>query len=878
MQQIDLDSILDYRQEYSDIENQTITGDSLTGLCPFHGDRNASFSVNLTNGMYHCFACGAAGNYIKYRATKAGISTKDAYLQILREHGLDENTTQTVKKSRSVRPDTYTVEDYAKEKLLPADWLRSRWSMSEGKDKRVGAFVSLQYYDENQDKTVFRKRYPKGAAQRFAWSNGSKGKLCLYNIWAIEGIRKEGYVVLVEGESDTQTLTHLGIPALGVPGATTFKAEWAKQLQGLQVYVHIEPDNGGATFRQSVLRRLYEGEFLGDVFTFSVGKSGHKDPSDLFIALGGDKDEAARQIRAFMDGAKKVDLDEENTVEAIPGCPVRLQQPEGWIYSEQGISIIEEKTQQPKCVCRTPIILTKRLRNDVGEEKVEVAFRRDGVWQSGIFPRGTIFQARNITALTEMGATVTSENAKQVVSFLSALEAANMDSLPVQEATSHCGWQTGNRFVPGLDGGIVIDAGQSMLRTVSGYCKNGTYEAWLDAMRPRRENPIFRAYMAAAFAAPLLKPLSVRNFILYNWVDAASGKTAALKAALSVWGDPNKLMISFDSTKAALERRASFFCDLPFGIDERQSIGGNQQLLETLVYMLGNGVGRARASKEEVGLQEVVTWRTIAIMTGEEPLTQNSTRGGVFKRMVEIYGAPFESKEDAADTHQTCDSNCGWAGPKYVERLVENIGDLQGDYERWLQQVNSFAGANKREISGGVAVLALADYYAEKWLFGADEETARRKAEKMAREIIEVSTEAEIKDEGSRVWEFVQNWVVSNWKNFQSYENTPIYGWVADDAVCIIPSVLREALENAKFSPRKAMKAFAEKGYLIRNKDDGNTVPRWSPKAKILVRVNAFRKDTFFGKETAEDFAVLDDDDELPFPEAKSEPQERLPF
>ena len=69
-------------------------------------------------------------------------------------------------------------------------------------------------------------------------------------------------------------------------------------------------------------------------------------------------------------------------------------------------------------VCRTPILITKRLKSqESGEEKIEIAFKRDGRWRTAVFPRTTVFAARNIIELARLGATVTSENAKNVVSL-----------------------------------------------------------------------------------------------------------------------------------------------------------------------------------------------------------------------------------------------------------------------------------------------------------------------------------------------------------------------------------------------------------------------------------------------------------------------------
>ena len=49
---MDMDQVVDYRAEYSQaIKKHTVSGSQLNGLCPFHDDRESSFSGNLQTGQ-----------------------------------------------------------------------------------------------------------------------------------------------------------------------------------------------------------------------------------------------------------------------------------------------------------------------------------------------------------------------------------------------------------------------------------------------------------------------------------------------------------------------------------------------------------------------------------------------------------------------------------------------------------------------------------------------------------------------------------------------------------------------------------------------------------------------------------------------------------
>ena len=447
MDKVNIDELVNYKEEYTKfVQKPEFKRDRMVSLCPFHDDRKPSFSVDLKTGKFVCFACGKAGNYVSFRAELDGTSNADAYKKILREHGMDET------KKEPAKPKSYTVEDYAAEKKLPAEWLHMVCSLESKQEQDGTPYVKIPYFNIESKVQVTRKRMGNHS---FKWGYGSAGKMIPYGLWRKEGMEVAGYTILVEGESDSQTLWFLGYPALGVPGASTFKPEWVKDLQEIEtVYIHKEPDRGGQTFFEKVTEALKDAGYKGKVEAFSCADAGEKDPSALYIKLG--KDAAQDKLDELLENAKVVDLDHltDNVPAAIEGAPKNLRQPPGWQYGEFGISRIDEKTDQLVCVCRTPIILTKRLkRTDTGEEKIEVAWKRDGEWHDAIFPRSMIFQSRSITALADKGCTVTSENAKQVVRFLGALEQENIDALGLQESTSTFGWQSRHRFLPGHGSG-----------------------------------------------------------------------------------------------------------------------------------------------------------------------------------------------------------------------------------------------------------------------------------------------------------------------------------------------------------------------------------------------------------------------------------------
>lgn len=857
---VNLDQVVDYRAEYTAvIQKYKITGDNLVGLCPFHQDRNDSFSVDLKTGKWHCFAEDEGGNFVTFWAKYQGIDTKEAYKEILARYGITPEHERQAQSTNASGLGSYTLERYSFDKRLPADFLRDTCRVDTGRDRDGTEYLRMPYFFEDGKEAAIRKRYAK---KEFRWMRGSKGKICLYGEWRLPGIRKAGYAVLVEGESDTQTLWYLGIPAIGIAGASMFKDYQTIGLQDLKLYIHKEPDGGGDTFYRKLTHALADTGFTGEVYVWSCQSLGKKDPSDVYLAHG--KEEAAKLIREALKRAKAVDLEAEMREEPITGAPLSLRTPEGWLFSDKGISWIDPKTHTPANVCRTPILLTQRLKSlETGDEKMEVAFKRDGEWQRAVYPRSVIFSSRSITTLADLGCTITSENSKNVVKFLGALESENIDIIPKNDATSTFGWQPGRRFIPGHDEGITLDIDPSQRGMAAAYCQNGTMERWIEHMAPHRSREKFRFILAASFAAPLLRIVKQRIFFVYNWGGSKGGKTAALKAALSAWGDPERLMVNFNATQVGLERTAAFYCDLPLGIDERQLAGNNQGALEKIVYMIASGTGKIRGAKSG-GIQTVHQWRTVALATGEEPLSTETSQTGVSTRVLEIYGGPFDNEQDAALMHQQAAMDCGWAGPAFIEHILQmderEIVERYEDMQRYIRETSQ--GKNGSHIAG-IAAVALADSLIDEWFFGGNPRESVAEAKRMAASILINQVEANTTDVNENAVQFIVDWVLANRSYFGANAIGTCLGFTSEsgNTAYIFPSMLNQALTKAGYSPRKTMKYMAEKD-LIGTDTDRKTGKKQYSIIKWFGTRSARFVEFHIGK-LAENKDAIDDADEI---------------
>jgi hypothetical protein len=244
------------------------SGDGWTARCSAHDDRRSSLSVGEGDDRRILLKC-HAGCKPEAVVAAIGLTMRDLFPE---EGG---GTTYPSRTPATVQRSGCTLEEYAEAKRLPVDFLQGL-GITE-LSYLVAPAVRMPYLDALGEEACVRFRVALDGDSKVKSKSGAK--LCLYGLNRLEHAREVGYVVLVEGESDTQTLWHHGYPALGLPGAGNWNEERdVEHLAGLEaIYVLIEPDRGG----QAVLKWVSASKIAERVRLVRLGET--KDVSELHL-------------------------------------------------------------------------------------------------------------------------------------------------------------------------------------------------------------------------------------------------------------------------------------------------------------------------------------------------------------------------------------------------------------------------------------------------------------------------------------------------------------------------------------------------------------------------------------------------------------------
>jgi len=95
----------------SDYVSLKKSGRNFMGLCPFHGEKTPSFTVNQERQIFHCFGCGEGGDVFTFIMKREGLSFPEALRFLAARRGI----------SLPERPSGRPAEKGLKERLLEAN-------------------------------------------------------------------------------------------------------------------------------------------------------------------------------------------------------------------------------------------------------------------------------------------------------------------------------------------------------------------------------------------------------------------------------------------------------------------------------------------------------------------------------------------------------------------------------------------------------------------------------------------------------------------------------------------------------------------------------------------------------------------------------------
>ena len=275
-------------------------GGRYTGLCPFHKEKTASFSVNEQMQMYYCFGCHASGDSIEFVKRFYNLEFNEAVEKIASEYGIQmeetyqrgENLDVYYKINQEAARFFYKAFTegpnkgyaYMKRRGISPDILKkfgigyadeawdSLYKYLKGLGYQEKEMLELglvseskgKYYDKFRNRVIFPIINTSGEVIGFGgraidkddnpkYLNSPESKIFrkknnLYGLnLSRNAVSKMGYIILVEGYMDVIGLYQAGVENVGASLGTALTESQAKMIKRYanKVVLSYDADNAG---------------------------------------------------------------------------------------------------------------------------------------------------------------------------------------------------------------------------------------------------------------------------------------------------------------------------------------------------------------------------------------------------------------------------------------------------------------------------------------------------------------------------------------------------------------------------------------------------------------------------------------------------------
>lgn len=241
------------------------------GLCPFHDDRNPSFSVDLTTGKWKCHStsCGKSGGLLAFSREVGERLPDEIYREFIDEIGLKpksrivhrgdkEESTWNEDGDILERVERYRKRLYEDDKLL--EYWKKRGispetlsSLFVGYDDKSKAYT-IPHLAENREIIAIKRVYSSNP-RNYSWEGSKRSYLYLGGI--IKALDPGDSLIVAEGEKDTLSLLDERIlNVVGSPSSEGFKDD-PSVFDGVRdIFILFDNDESGRDGAVKVAKKI----------------------------------------------------------------------------------------------------------------------------------------------------------------------------------------------------------------------------------------------------------------------------------------------------------------------------------------------------------------------------------------------------------------------------------------------------------------------------------------------------------------------------------------------------------------------------------------------------------------------------------------------
>jgi len=392
--------------------------------------------------------------------------------------------------------------------------------------------------------------------------------------------------------------------------------------------------------------------------------------------------------------------------------------PPGWTVSASGVWGPDPQGEGEIQVSRVPLLPVGRLLDiDTGHHHVRLMWPGwTGRPYSRVVQQSATVDARTLVAtLGDHGAGVHSGNTGLMVRYLDAAMAHNADEMPVERVVSRCGWVDDGEATGFLLGtewvgpepavSLQVEPGGGEEQFLRAVQTSGTWAGWLSAVGVAGDCPDIHLAIYASVASVLVSRLgTVRGWVVDWSGETSQGKTTALRAAASVWGEPvdGRMLGSWRSTPVQIEASAALFQHLPLILDDSKNARRPDDVA-SIVYQHSQGRGKGRGKlgvgTQAVGMRRTSEWSSVLLSTGEQSVVSFTQDAGARARSLCLVGPPLRTDSQARALTVGVLDHHGHLGRRVVEYMTAR------DAEWWARVSARYAARvsdwSERLASGG---------------------------------------------------------------------------------------------------------------------------------------------------------------------------------